>query len=392
VFRFNMDQGKREPELGARAGGDAAQARRGLRILMATARYLPDRGGTEVHTHELAERLVAGGNEVTVLSTSHRGPFGREELEGGIRVIRVRAWPPNRDYYLAPALARVIRRGETDIVHCQGYHTFVAPVVMLAALSARIPYVVTLHSGGHSSAFRRAIRPLQAWALRPLLTRARRLIAVSPFEADLFARRLRLPRAALTVIRSGVDLPASPEDDHRPDPPLILSIGRVERYKGHQRVVRALPLLIRAKPGIRLRVVGSGSYEDELRQLATRLGVAPQVEIAPVPGDRRDEMARLLRKGRVVAMLSDYESQGLAIHEALGLGRPLVVSDLPAFGDLRNHANVRTLARGAAPELVAEAILDMLDAPAAPPPTLPTWDECASDVLALYEETLAELR
>jgi glycosyltransferase involved in cell wall biosynthesis len=116
------------------------------------------------------------------------------------------------------------------------------------------------------------------------------------------------------------------------------------------------------------------------------------VEIAGVPSDRRDEMAALLRQGDVVAMLSDYESQGLAVHEALGAGRPLVVSDLPALDEVKGHANVRAVPREAGPEAVARAILELLEAPAAPPPLLPTWEECAADVLELYEETLAAAR
>jgi glycogen synthase len=363
---------------------------RPLRILFATARYLPDRGGTEIHTHEVATRLAERGAEVTVASTAPRGPFKRDSHDGPVRVLRVRAWPPNRDYYLAPALARVIRESRPDIIHCQGYHTLVAPLVMLVALRAEIPYIVTLHSGGHSSELRHQLRPLQAWLLRPLLARARRLVAVSSFEADLFARWLRLPRDAFAVIPSGVELPVPPEMDPPAGPPLILSLGRVESYKGHQRVMEALPALNRARPGITLRVVGSGVYERQLRRLAERLGVVDLIEIAPVPADEREGMARLLWKAGVVASLSEYESQGLAIQEALALGRPLVVSEGSALGELGRYPNVRALGRHAGSEDVAAAVLELLDARGVQPPVLPTWDECTAALLEIYEETLAE--
>ena len=359
---------------------------------MATAVYLPARGGTAIHTHEVATRLAQLGIEVTVVGTSPTEPFAREQRDDGVRVLCVRSWPAKRDYYFAPRLARVIREVDSDLVHLQGYHTAVAPLVMLAALRKRVPYVVTLHSGGHSSRLRRAIRPVQAWLLRPLLVRARRLIAVSPFEAGLFARRLRLPAAAFTVIPSGVDLPPAPPEPRVPGPPLILSIGRVESYKGHQRVVEALPALNRARPGTHLRIAGSGPYEEQLRRLAERLGVADRLEIAPVPAHRRDEMAALLSRSWAVAMLSQYESQGLAVHEALALGRPLVISNGSALGELAEHANVRTLPEDADGEAIASVILDLLDAPPASPPVMQTWDGCAAALLDLYEETLAERR
>jgi glycosyltransferase involved in cell wall biosynthesis len=365
---------------------------RPLRILMAAARYLPERGGTEIHTHEVAQRLAAAGWKVTVLSTTLERGLPRESTDGPVRVIRVRAWPPGRDYYLAPELLRVIRSGRVDLVHCQGYHTLFAPLVMLAALLARIPYVVTLHSGGHSSALRRLIRPLQAWILRPLLRRAQRLIAVSEFEAELFAHRLRLPHSAFVVIPSGVQLPITTDDPVPPGPPLVVSIGRLESYKGHGRVVEAMPALTRASPGIRLRILGSGSYESQLHRLADRLGVADAVEIAGVPAERRESLGRLLQQAAVVVALSEYESQGLAIQEALGLGRPVVVSDSSALAELTRHENVVALPKSADSDDVATAILQLLGAPAVEPPVLPTWDQCVAAVIEVYERALANTR
>ncbi|MDQ3850297.1 MAG: glycosyltransferase family 4 protein [Actinomycetota bacterium] len=326
---------------------------------------------------------------MTVLSTAPRHPFVRETREGDVRVVRVRAWPPGRDYYLAPEVVRIIRRGETDVVHCQGYHTLVAPLVMLAALSARIPYVVTLHSGGHSSRLRRALRPLQARLLTPLLRRAAQVIAGSRFEAELFARRTGMPVSAFAVIPSGVDLPVHGPEPSPSRPPLVLSIGRVESYKGHHRVLQALPHVARARPGTRLRVVGTGPYAPELRRLAERLGVAHLLDIAPVPAERRDEMGRLLRHAGCVAMLSEYESQGLAIHEALGLGRPLVVSNNSALGDLARHANVRMVDSQTTSEEIAAAIIELLDAPPVAPPPVFTWDQCAQALLGVYLDALA---
>src|ERR1700737_3022487 len=91
------------------AGNGSLPRRRPLRILFVTARYLPERGGTEIHTREVAKRLAERGAEVTVASIAPSGPFEPDSREGAVRVLRVRAWPHGRDYYLAPALAHVIR-------------------------------------------------------------------------------------------------------------------------------------------------------------------------------------------------------------------------------------------------------------------------------------------
>jgi hypothetical protein len=184
---------------------------RPLRILYVTARFLPERGGTEIHTYEVARRMSQRGAQVTVLATRRDQAQSREECAAGLRIVRVRAWPKRRDYFFAPELSAAIRAVGPDLLHCQGYHTFVAPVAMMAALRASIPYLVTFHSGGHSSRLRVQLRPLQARLLRPLLVRAGALVAVSDFEADLFSGRLRISRDRFAVIPSGIDLPLASE-------------------------------------------------------------------------------------------------------------------------------------------------------------------------------------
>jgi glycogen synthase len=150
-------------------------------------------GGVENHVHEVATRFGKAGVDVTVLTTDPGKHWPREEIVAGIPVLRVPAWPTRQDWYFAPGLPTYITEGAWDIVHCQGYHTFVPPLAMLAALKANIPYVLTFHGGGHSSPLRNRVRGLQQLMLRPLLARARRLIAVAEFEVDLFGSRLRLP-------------------------------------------------------------------------------------------------------------------------------------------------------------------------------------------------------
>jgi glycosyltransferase involved in cell wall biosynthesis len=371
-----------------------ARERRRLRVALITARYLPDGGGTAIHTQEVARRLAARDVDVTVLTTTLQPGRASANVEDRIPVVQVRAWPRGTDYYLAPGLVRRIWSGRFDLVHCQGYHTLVAPLAMLTASLRRTPYVLTFHSGGHSSPIRRAFRPVQARLLRPLIVRADALIAVSAFEADLFAQRLGLPRQAFNVIPSGVDLPVPGTILAEPGEadPLLLSVGRLVAYKGHHRVIEALPYVRKSHPGARLRIAGSGPQREALRQLAGRLGLASSVEIEPIPAESRSEMHSLFKQAAVVAILSEYESQGLAAQEAAALGRPVVVTDSTAMAELRNLDNVTVVSRRASAQSVAAAIIELIDAPTTtPPPPAPTWEQCADAVLDIYRRVLAEV-
>jgi glycosyltransferase involved in cell wall biosynthesis len=357
-----------------------------LRVTYVTARYLPETGGTEIHTDEVARRISDRGASVTVVSTTRDPSVPRYEADGQLQVRRVRAWPRDRDYFFAPALPSAIRRSAPDLLHCQGYHTLVAPLAMWTALQQRIPYIVTFHSGGHSSRLRALARPAQGRLLRPLLVRARALVAVSQFEADLFAERLDIAPDRFWVIPSGIDLPTASRRAVAVDRALIVSVGRVESYKGHDRIIQALPTLRRREPGVRLRILGSGPHEPQLRRLAMRLAVGDIVEIAPVTGNRA-ELADVLGRAGVVTAFSAYESQGLAVQEAIGLGRPVVVREGSALDELRGHPNVHTVAAGADAEAVAEVVSRVMRAPPAPAPAMPTWDACVDALAQLYRAT-----
>ncbi|HLZ70237.1 MAG TPA: glycosyltransferase family 4 protein [Dehalococcoidia bacterium] len=367
-------------------------ARRPLRLLVVTANCFPHMGGIETHVYEVSRRLVRDGVDVTVLTTDASHTLPAAEAIDGVQVRRVPAWPAHRDYYFAPGIYRTLGEGSWDLVHVQGCHTLVPPLAMLAARRAGIPYIVTFHTGGHSSRLRQALRGAQWAALGPLLRRADRLIGVSRFEAELFRRRLRLPASRFAVIQNGAELPdpgpaAAPPQN---DAPLIVSFGRLERYKGHQRAVQALPLLRERLPGARLLILGSGPYECELRRLAARLGVARAVEITSIPPAERGRLAATLRRASLVTLLSEYEAHPVAVMEAAALQRPVLVADTSGLRELAERGLARAVPLHSSPAALAEAMAQQLDRPAAATPALPTWDGCSRRLLALYRDVLEE--
>ena len=358
-----------------------------MRVAMVTTRAFPSIGGIETHVNEVAPRLAAAGVDVTVLTTDPGWRLPTNDQVLGARLRRFRAWPAKADYSMAPGIYRAITRGGWDLVHCQGYHTLTAPLAMRAAAAAGIPYLVTLHSGGHSSPFRNLIMRFQWKALRPQLARAERLVAVSGFEAEFFADRLRLPRDRFAVIPNGSNLPKVSPARASEAGPLIASVGRLERYKGHHRVLAAFPRVLERFPGARLRIAGSGPQAQRLRRMADALGIADRVTVGPVPSSDRKAMASLLSQAALVVLLSEYESQAIAVHEALTLGRPVLVAYTSALRELADRSLAAAVPADASADEIAAAIIRQLQQPRiAATFQLPTWDECASALFAVYQE------
>lgn len=374
--------------LDLRAMPTAATGAPPLRILMVAARYFPFSGGIETHIHEVGTRLAAEGSNVTVLTADPNGTLPVEEDVAGMRVRRVRARPAGTDWCFAPDIYRQLTDPalRPDVVHVQGYHTFSAPLGMMGAIRARIPFVLTFHSGGHSSAVRRVIRSPQGVMLAPLARRAALLIGVSRFEADHFSRLMRIPRERFAVVPNGAGLPAVAGAIARKGGPLIVSLGRLERYKGHHRALAAFAHLRKSHPDARLRILGTGPYEGELRAMVSRLGLEEAVEIGGIPPESRGEMAATLASAALVVLLSDYEAHPIAVIEALSLGRRVVTTDTSGFRELAEDGLVRAVPLDAAAGDVASVMaaeIDRADA-ALSPIALSGWDECAGRLAALY--------
>jgi glycosyltransferase involved in cell wall biosynthesis len=346
-----------------------------MRILMVAARCYPLMGGIETHIQEVGPRLVACGHAVDVLTTDPSGKLPVEEEVRGMRVKRVPAWPKDLDLYVAPGIYTAIRRGAWDLIHFQGYNTFVVPIGLLAAVRGDVPFVLTFHSGGHSSRLRNAARGTQHALLRPLVARAARLIGVSEFEANFFSARMGVTRERFAVIPNGAAMPAA-SPGVNVDPHLIVSGGRLERYKGHHRAIAALPELIRRIPDARLHVVGTGPYEGELRRLVGTLGLEQRVTIAAIPGSERQKMADLLASAGLFVLFSEYEAHPVA--------------DTSGLRELATNGLCRAIPCDAGPGELAAAMVEELETHREIPDlALPDWDACAQALSDVYRDVVA---
>lgn len=364
-----------------------------LRVLMVTPRYFPEIGGVENHVYQVAGRLAKAGAQVSVLTTDRDGNLPPFEEVDGVQVRRMRAWPARRDYYFAPGIYPFIQRHNWDLIHLQSYHTLVPPLAMLAARKARIPYVITFHGGGHSSRLRNSLRGLQWALLRPLVRDAKRVIAIAEFEIEFWGKEFGMPANRFVLIPNGADLPPLKRRERR-EPTrrkVIASIGRLERYKGHQRMIAALPYILKQCPDVHLWIAGVGPYELALRNLAIKLNVSDHIEIRSVPIAERYRMAEDVSNAALVVLLSEYETHPIAVLEAAALGCPVLVAATSGLKEMADKGLAQAIPLESTPRQVAEAVLHQLSQPHVPPPfKLPTWNECAGDLLKLYQQVVRE--
>jgi glycosyltransferase involved in cell wall biosynthesis len=342
-----------------------------MRVLQVTPRYPPRTGGVENHVEQVSERLVDRGHDVTV-HTADAGPdVAHSETRNGVAVRRHRALAPGGAYHLAPGVLRSVRRADADVVHAHNYHSF---PLLLAAAGARCRVVATPHyHGGSASRLRDALlrvyRPAGGWALG----RADAVVAVSEWERDRLAATFGL---AATHVPNGVDVGRfAAADPEVRDRPYLLTVGRLEAYKGVQFAVDALAHL----PEFDLLIAGEGPYAGTLRRRAAERGVADRTEFLGYVD--HDRLPGLYAGASAHLTLSEFEAYGLTVAEALAAGTSCVVHEAGALADWVGETGCVGVP-DRTPDAVAAAVREA--AGTTVDVSLPTWDDVVADLEALY--------
>ncbi|WP_353827566.1 glycosyltransferase family 4 protein [Agromyces sp. SYSU T0242] len=168
------------------------------------------------------------------------------------------------------------------------------------------------------------------WPQRMLLNRADAVVTVSDTTAALI-RRHRLTSRPLTVVPNAADALGTPElPRRRPGGGRLVYMGSFMPYKGVDTLVRAVAAL----PDHELHLM-SRITDDERRRL-TRL--APEARLVFHDGASDEEYAAVLAEATALVTASKAEGFGIPLVEAMRLGTPVVVSDIPIFREIGGDA------------------------------------------------------
>lgn len=272
---------------------------------------------------------------------------------------------------LSRRLTRLSRVHRPRAVHCGKC----LPEGLLGWINARrtgVPYWCFAH--GEELTLARSSREL-GWLTGVVLRGAARVIANSGHTRRVALDGWRLPAAKITVLHPGVDTqvfkPAPPDPIVRESlgwtgRSVILTVGALQRRKGQDMLIRALPAIRRRCPDVLYAIVGEGWEQRELERLAAEQGVADAVRFMGVPD--QDGLVRCYQQCDLFALPNrqvgwDFEGFGIVLLEAQACGRPVIAGE--SGGTAETMLPMETGARlpCTSPEPLAEACSALLEDP-----------------------------
>ena len=171
---------------------------------------------------------------------------------------------------------------------------------------------------------------LSWWPQRMLLNRADGVVTVSETTRGLILEN-RLTRKPVTVIHNAADtLSTRPAGHPAPRTGRLVYMGSFMPYKNVDTLVRAAAQL----PGHELHLMSRVSDQERERLSA----LAPQATLVFHDGVTDEEYVRVLESATALVTASLDEGFGIPLVEAMSLGIPVVVSDIPIFREIGGGA------------------------------------------------------
>jgi glycosyltransferase involved in cell wall biosynthesis len=103
----------------------------------------------------------------------------------------------------------------------------------------------------------------------------------------------------------------------------LLCVGRLEKQKALHYAIEAFAKVTDRHPKLRLKIIGKGSLESELKQLADKFNVADKVDFE---GFQKDTISYYLA-AKAVLLTSLHEGFPNVLIEAITLGTPIIAFD-----------------------------------------------------------------
>jgi len=269
---------------------------------------------------------------------------------------------------VAKAALRTIDTIGTDIV-CMGDLYALSWLGQYLSYKRKLPVIHYVHAEELTTDWGSILYSIMSAAA---LRRADTVVTVSSFTRDELIRRGVKPER-IRVITNGVDLkrfsPGAKDSEilarHNIEgKKLLLTIARVEERKGHDKLLEALPQILKAVPDAVYLIVGDGPYMENLKSLTKDLGLEDKVIFTGrVPWKDLDRYYRscdvFIMPNRTLPN-GNTEGFGLVFLEANACGKPVIGGKAGGVPDAVADGETGILVDGNLVEQIADAAIQLL--------------------------------
>jgi len=201
------------------------------------------------------------------------------------------------------------------------------------------------------------------WLRRLGLLRMDRILCISRFTRDCLIERHHVNEARTILFPNTARFTLSEEKGQSIPPearkgPVALSVSRLwpeERYKKIDRVIEAMPSVLKAVPDAIFEIVGEGGDRPRLERLARDLAVEKHVVFKGALPD--DQVKACYERCDAFILPSLGEGFGIVFLEAMACGKPCIGADAGAIPEVIENGRTGLLVKPDSASAIAEALI-----------------------------------
>jgi phosphatidylinositol alpha-mannosyltransferase len=320
-------------------------------------------GGVTNHISSLEYYLTRLGHEVKIIAPASKAvpTFGNRFIPIG----RPRAIPTSGSIArvtistrLAPSIKTILAEEYFDIIHL---HEPLMPMLCTTVIRmSQTKMVGTFHAFAGSPGYNFA-KPLTIRFLRKWFRKLDGKIAVSEPAMEFVNKHLP---GDYDIIPNGIDLEhfspdVPPIDEFRDGKLNILFVGRLEKRKGANYLLKAYRRVKEEIPDSRLLIVGPGTrlrkkYERQVRRQGLK-------DVVFVGYASYDDLPRYYQTADIFCSpATGRESFGIILLEAMAIGKPIVASNIDGYARLVNHGVDGLLVPPKDEKALAQALISLM--------------------------------
>lgn len=326
-----------------------------MKVLYPILHYPPVIGGLEQWSQNIAERQPVD-IEILIVTGKVLGEPNFEK-KGNVTIVRTSLFAlsdlsHSSIVYIATAVPFIFLRSfllskDARAFHCHGF------------VSAITGYFLSALTGKSLICTEQSIK-LRNPASRYIAGMAYRKAAVCIGSSRAVEEEFKkMGVRKITVIPNGVDFKkftnVGGPTSHIDSPFVVLSVGRLEKVKGHKYLIEAFSEIKKEIPEAKLVLVGDGSERGNLENQADKLGISRSIEF--VGEILHDELPRWYHGVDVFVMPSLSEGFGITAIEAMASGLAIVATRVGSLSEIVQDGEAGILVERGNAEQISSAVL-----------------------------------
>lgn len=319
-----------------------------MKVCLVTSEYPREgvlSGGPGVHFENLAQGLVELGHEVHVVTLTKEA--SRKSMLGAVHLHEIHSMPPfgigkwdlcdklplreiYRMWTVACYLSKICKEFSIDVIETTNFHSLCLFFAYFKNRPKLVTRVSTTMQGGVKDRLKKFSKKqrLVFWFEKLAVQKSDHLITHTIAHRDLVTPELQLSADDFKMIPHGIKIECENPTilEGKPNEVVqVLYVGRLEKRKGTDVLLEAIPRVVEKHPQVKFTLVGRDTSDKKWeREFFEKNGATMKESVVFAGPVSDEELLENYEKCHVYVAPARYESFGLTYVEAMSYGKPVI--------------------------------------------------------------------